>query len=290
MPATAEERFALFDHVTGMITRIATGGLVIVLDDLHWADPASLLLFTHLARNAANAPLLLVGAFRAPELRHTPAGVHTLAELTRSADTSRVALSGLSIDEAAQQLSAITGRSHDPGDVATVAARTAGNPLFVREIARLQHTSPKTPFTDLPTGVRDAIHEHLRAVSPSSLAILTTASVLGTDIDPSSLAAASASPIEDVLRALDEALAAAVVRPATDHTATDSRTTWSARACCWTRYPANAPVSIFAPRNTSRRSPAPATCIGSHTTGSPRSPLVIRQRPSGPPPKPPPSR
>src|SRR5882757_6700545 len=71
---TAEERFALFDAVTEFVTRIAVGGLVIVIDDLHWADPASLLLFSHLARGAAGAPLLLVGAFRSYELRQAPRG------------------------------------------------------------------------------------------------------------------------------------------------------------------------------------------------------------------------
>ena len=215
-PATPEERFALFDHVTGVVTRAAAaaGGLVIVLDDLHWADPASLLLFTHLARNARQAPLLLVGAFRAQELHQNRGGEHALAELTRLPNTSRVELAGLSTDEVARQLDVLTGQSWDRAEAATVAARTAGNPLFVREIAR--HAAAPGPSTELPAGLRDAVREHLRVVSPASRAILATASVLGTGIDPFVLAAASAAPIEDVLGALDEGLATAVVRPTTE--------------------------------------------------------------------------
>lgn len=210
---TAEERFALFDEVTALITRIAAGGLVIVVDDLHWADPASLLLFSHLARGVVGAPLMLVGAFRPYELRQTPRGGETLAEITRLPGASRLELSGLSVDEVGQQLTAELGRPCDPHEVATVAHRTGGNPLFVREIGRLRRTDPKAPITEVPTGARDAIRQYLSVLSPSCRTLLSAASVLSVEIDPVSLAAVSGSSIEDALDALAEAVAASVVLP-----------------------------------------------------------------------------
>jgi DNA-binding SARP family transcriptional activator/tetratricopeptide (TPR) repeat protein len=210
---SAEERFALFDDVTALVGRIAAGGLVIVVDDLHWADPASLLLFSHLARGATGVPLLLIGAFRPYELRQAPRGPDTLAEITRLPGASRLELSGLSSDEVGQQLAAELGRPCDPSEVATVAQRTGGNPLFVREIGRLRRTDPKAQITEVPTGARDAIRQYLSVLSPSCRELLTAASVLSVDIDPVSLAAVSGSSIEDTLNALAEAVAASVVLP-----------------------------------------------------------------------------
>ncbi|MFC0430922.1 BTAD domain-containing putative transcriptional regulator [Kutzneria buriramensis] len=207
-PATAEERFALFDQVTEFVTRMAADGLVIVIDDLHWADPASLLLFGHLARSV-HARLLLVGAFRPYELRQIPRGVAVLAEVTRLPGARRLELTGLSTAEVAEQLTAELGRPCEPDEAATVARRTGGNPLFVREIGRLRRTDPNA----VPTGARDAIHQYLSVLSPSCRGLLTTASVLSTDIDPVALAAVSDATIEEALNALDEAVAASVVDP-----------------------------------------------------------------------------
>jgi len=206
---TAEERFALFDAVTEFVTRIAVGGLVIVIDDLHWADPASLLLFSHLARGVAGTPLLLAGAFRSYELRQAPRGDDVLAEVTRLAGAYRLELSGLSVDEVAQQLTVELGRPCEPEEAAAVAHRTGGNPLFVREIGRLRQID----LDRVPAGARDAIRQHLSALTPSCRELLTTASVLSADIDPVALAAVSEVGIEEVLRALDEAVAASVVLP-----------------------------------------------------------------------------
>jgi len=206
---TAEERFALFDAVTEFVTRIAVGGLVIVIDDLHWADPASLLLFSHLARGAAGAPLLLVGAFRSYELRQAPRGDDVLAEVTRLAGACRLGLSGLSVDEVAQQLTVELGRPCEPDEAAAVAHRTGGNPLFVREIGRLRQID----LDQVPAGARDAIRQHSSALTRPCRELLATASVLSADIDPVFLAAVSGFSIEDVLDTLDEAVAAAIVRP-----------------------------------------------------------------------------
>jgi tetratricopeptide (TPR) repeat protein len=111
----------------------------------------------------------------------------------------------------AEQLSAELGRPCDVEEAATVARRTGGNPLFVREIGRLRRFDPKASITDVPTGARDAIRQYLTVLSPSCRALLSTASVLSVDIDPVMLAAVASASVEDVLDALGEAVAASVV-------------------------------------------------------------------------------
>lgn len=219
VPGTAEERFASFDAVTAAITGIAAaaGGLVIVLDDLHWADPASLLLLTHLARHAA-APLAVVAAFRPYDLRRTAHGGAALAQLAGLPGASSLELSGFSEAEVAEQMSEISGRACDPAEAAAVARRTAGNPLFVREIARLRQTAPDTPGAEVPAALRDAIRQHLATVTPPCRATLAAAAVLSAGIDPVTLAAAAEAPLEDVLAGIDEGIVASLVRPTTDGT------------------------------------------------------------------------
>ena len=209
----AEERFALFDHVAELVTGIAkaSGGLVITVDDLHWADPAALLLFTHLARSVVDGPLLLVGAFRSYELRQAPRGSQTLAELSGLAGAHRLELAGLSAEEVAEQLTDVIGRPCDAVEAAAVAHRTGGNPLFVREVGRLRRANPKASITDVPTAARDAIRQYVSVLSPTCQTLLTTASVLAAEIDPLPLAAVAGRSVEDVLDALDEATGAAVV-------------------------------------------------------------------------------
>lgn len=210
-PSTAEERFALFDDVTAFVTRMAADGLVIVLDDVHWADPASLLLFSHLARGVTDVPLLLVAAFRTRELRQSPLGSAMLADVARLADVDRVELRGLSADEVTEQLSVELGRPCDPAEATTVARRTGGNPLLVREIGRLCRHNPAARVTDVPTGARDAIRQFVSVLSPSGRALLGAASVLSIDIDPMALTAVSSATVEEALAALDEAVATSVV-------------------------------------------------------------------------------
>jgi DNA-binding SARP family transcriptional activator/tetratricopeptide (TPR) repeat protein len=208
LPVTAEDRFALFDDVAAVVTRMAADGLVIMLDDLHWADPAALLLFGHLARRLAHVPVLLVAAFRPRELSGSSIGGEMLAQLT---DVGRLELGGLSAAEATEQLRLELGRPCDPAEADTVARRTGGNPLLVREIGRLCRHDPTARVTDVPTGAREAVRQLLSVLSPSSRAMLDVASVLSADIDPVALAAVSGATVEEALAALDEAVTASIV-------------------------------------------------------------------------------
>ncbi|HMG25632.1 MAG TPA: AAA family ATPase, partial [Acidimicrobiia bacterium] len=103
-------RFRLFDAVTMFLRTIArTELLVIVLDDLHWADNESLLLLTFVARELREQRLLVLGTYRETELRQAAAAARVLGDLARS--SHRLTLSGLTADDVGQYVLATCGRA-----------------------------------------------------------------------------------------------------------------------------------------------------------------------------------
>src|SRR6185503_16891446 len=110
--------------------------LVIVLEDLHWADRGTLDLLLHVSRNLTGARLLIVGTYRDVEVdrSHPLSGV--LADLRRSANFSRVPLRGLTVDEVHRMYEALRGQATPWAQAEAVFRATEGNPLFVQEVLR----------------------------------------------------------------------------------------------------------------------------------------------------------
>lgn len=172
-----QDRFRVFDAIATALDR---DGLVIVVEDVHWADRASLLVLAHLATNLRH--VLLFATFRDP----CPA----VADLMRSA--VRIDLHGLSADEVAE----LTGA----GPAATIHELTSGNPLFVTEIARAVEDG--TWRADQPPrSVRDIVTARLDRLGPDARELVRTAALIGRDFDLDLAAKASGLPIS----ALDEA-------------------------------------------------------------------------------------
>ncbi|WP_229692996.1 ATP-binding protein [Lentzea pudingi] len=170
-----QDRFRVFDAIATALDR---DGLVIIVEDVHWADEASLLVLAHLATRPRG---LLFATFRDP----CPA----VADLMRSAD--RIDLHGLSAAEVAE----LTGPEH----AATITELTSGNPLFVTEIARA--IGDGTWRADQPPrSVRDIVTARLSRLSPGTRDLIRTAALIGRDFDLDLAAAASGQPIS----ALDE--------------------------------------------------------------------------------------
>ena len=156
----AQERFRLFEAVADVLRAAAEpAGLLLVLDDMQWADPASLGLLVHLARGLAGSRLLIVAGYRDTETSGRQPLLNALTALTREATVTRLPLGGLSEPEVAEQLAQVTGWAV-PGPVAAaVCARTRGNPFFVRELGRVLAESSDGA---LPDGVRDAVRGQAR--------------------------------------------------------------------------------------------------------------------------------
>jgi DNA-binding CsgD family transcriptional regulator len=204
--ATAEQRFALFETISA--TLASHGALVVILDDLHWADAPTLLLLSHLARHSPAAPLLIACAARPAELRRDDRAREIIATLARQRPTSRLELTGLSPAEVAEQLDT-AGYRCAPAVVREVARRTGGNPLFVKEFGRLLASGGNA--AEVPDAVRDAITQHLGMLPAPCRSVLAAAAVLGVDLDTRLLAAVTELAVADVLNYLDQARAAGVL-------------------------------------------------------------------------------
>jgi class 3 adenylate cyclase len=133
-----QARFLLFDSVTTFLhTASQRQPMVVILDDLHWADRSSLLLLEFVARDIAASHLLLIGTYRDIEISRRHPLSDTLGRLVRAPAFQRLELAGLNLPHAAQLLQHASGVTASANVVEAVYERTAGNPLFVTQIAQL---------------------------------------------------------------------------------------------------------------------------------------------------------
>lgn len=198
-PEPTDSRARLFDAVvTHLSVRAATQPLLLVIDDVHWADQASALLLRFVAQSIAESPLLVVATYRDTEL---PAG-DPLATIGR-----RLHLSALTAGDVERLIELITGQAPDAALARAVYERTAGNPFFVGEVVRLLATSPAGALSpEVPAGVRGVILERLARLSPDARAVLEAAAAMGREVDVEVVARVVAVPA--VLDRLDEAIEA----------------------------------------------------------------------------------
>ena len=159
----AVDRFALFDAVGTLLIEVAEAhGLVVVLDDLHWADEATLALLSFLSRHVARSRVLIVGGFRDVDAS-TP-----LVRLTGGVEV--VTLAGLADEEAADLADAVADGRLATDGVADVVRRAGGNPLFVRELTRLVTAGRSSvgEAVHVPGGVREVVAQRLARLSPGA--------------------------------------------------------------------------------------------------------------------------
>lgn len=206
------EAFGLFDAVTtALVTVSQSRPLVVVLDDLHSSDPASLRLLEFAAQHAWFERLLLIGTYRDVEV---DAPGHPLQQLilplvSRAATT--LTLTGLGRDEVGALMTVTTGREPAPQLIDEVHRRTGGNPFFVEQTARLWHSG--SPVSTIPPGVREAVRQRLALLPEPVVSLLTSAALLGREFRRQVLAVVHGSPAPHVDRLLEPAVVARVVVP-----------------------------------------------------------------------------
>ncbi|MGW8486139.1 ATP-binding protein [Streptomyces sp. NPDC055886] len=206
------EAFGLYDAVTtALVTVSQSRPLVVVLDDLHSSDPASLRLLEFAAQHAWFERLLLIGTYRDVEVE---APGHPLQQLilplvSRAAAT--LTLTGLGRDEVGALMTVTTGREPAPQLVDEVHRRTGGNPFFVEQTARLWHSG--SPVSTIPPGVREAVRQRLALLPEPVVSLLTSAALLGREFRRQVLAVVHGSPVPHVDRLLESAVVARVVVP-----------------------------------------------------------------------------
>jgi tetratricopeptide (TPR) repeat protein len=133
-----QARFRLFDSITAFLKNAGRRqSLVLVLEDLHWADRPSLLLLEFVARELGGSRLLVIGTYRDVEVSRRHPLSQTLGELTRERLFQRVLLRGLSQGDVGRFIELVAGIAPPRGMVEAVYRQTEGNPLFVTEVVRL---------------------------------------------------------------------------------------------------------------------------------------------------------
>ena len=190
--------------------------MVLVLDDLHWADRSSLLLLEFLAREMGESRLLVVGTSRDVEASPRSMLSQTVGNLVREQHFRRFQLGGLTQQEVGRFVEANSGVALQGGAVEVVLRRTEGNTLFVSEVVRLLKPADMTKdqawAETIPEGVRDVIGRRLSRLSEPRVQVLRTASVIGRDFGFKLLNGLSNDISEDrLLEAIDEAQAAHII-------------------------------------------------------------------------------
>jgi DNA-binding SARP family transcriptional activator len=222
----APDRHSLHGAVTEFLARLGrVQPLLLVLDDLHWADGETLQLLRRLARSAPEARWLVVAAYRPEEREGEAAGA--LADLARLDGVRRVGLAGLGIDEVAEFIRGSTDAEAPAELAAAIEELSGGTPLFLCELWRELRESGAIavgetvrltrPLAELrgPERVSDLVEQRLARLDPETVALLELAAVAGPSFQLRLLAAAGLEQ-RRLLTAVEEALDAGVVEELPD--------------------------------------------------------------------------
>lgn len=222
----AQARFRLFDAIAGFWQRAAARTpLLLILDNLHWADAPSLRLLEFLSPEIVGSPVLVLATYRDIELARSHPLSNTLGELARHPRFQRLRLTGLNLGETSRFMAAAAGQPPAADLLAQVHGQTEGNPLFVKEMTRFlvqegilgadrPAAGPRSGagLRRIPEGVKEAIGTRLNRLSRPCNAVLAHAAVIGRSFTLDVLARLLESLSEDQrTAALEEALAASVI-------------------------------------------------------------------------------
>ncbi len=217
-----QARFRLFDTVASFLRETAASQpLVIVLDDLHWADRSSLDLLEFVAREVSTASMLLVGSYRDTELSRQHPLSATLGTLARVRQFQRIPLRGLERNDVGRLVEAVGDIAVPVELIEEIHDRTEGNPFFIAEVVRDLSREATERGRDIdmvgsfriPEGVREAVGIRLNQLSEECNQTLRSAAVIGREFDFALLAAVSEELSENaLLDAINDALRASVIR------------------------------------------------------------------------------
>ena len=212
-PESGAQRLRLFDGLAALLAEIAGDApLLVLLDDLHWADLPTLQLVGHLVRAPAPERTLFLATTRHDE--GSDALVSLLAALHREGLLERIDLGGLDAAETGALVAELGGRPAAPEFVAELHEETDGNPFFIEEVLRHLAGAGDVALRDagVPDGVREVTGRRLARLGDPALGMLSVASVVGREADFDVLD--EIGPLHDdaLVAALEEAVAAGVLR------------------------------------------------------------------------------
>ena len=216
----APDRARLFAAVTELVAALAADRpLLLVLDDLQWADDDTLLLVRHLLRRAGSAPVLVVAISRDHDLDPGSALAEVVHALDRDGWVRRVALRGLDESDVRRLLGHLLGAGDHRAVARRVLAETAGNPFLVTEVGLARGAvGPGGELTaddgsdgDIPQGVHDLVTSRLGRLDGTVVDLLRAAAVAGVGFDLDVAGAVAGLDEDPMLDAVDAALRTGLV-------------------------------------------------------------------------------
>lgn len=193
----------LFELVLGVFERLARERpLVVVIEDVHWADRSTRDLIGFLSRALGDEPVLLILTTRTDATGEVQGNLAFLAELEREDDVERIEVHPFDRDEIAEQTADLLDEPPAPALVDRLLARSDGNPFYVEELILARGTDA----TALPPVLRDVLAARVAGLSAGAREILRAAAAAGRKIDDELLASALDLPIRQLAPALREAL------------------------------------------------------------------------------------
>jgi len=200
--------------VGGVAEAAASETLLLVLDDLHWADPSTLRALRLLISTVETARLMVLVTWRP---RPEPTGaLADVAEALARRHALRLELTGLGPDEAATVVAAVTDLAPNAAEASVLAARTDGNPFFLVEYARLAgdggDLAELLREPEPPAAVQEVLRRRLDRLPPATVGLLRWASVVGRAFDLDALASLAELDEDTVVDDLETALSAGLIR------------------------------------------------------------------------------
>jgi tetratricopeptide (TPR) repeat protein len=222
MQVSAEQaRRMLFKAVVDLVDRqSASNPLLLLLEDLHWADEGTLSLLVHLARAMSSMPVMIIVTHRNDEIDMKPPLTKALDELTRLGTAEQIPLSGLQERDVAQMIELLSGHEPSPALVDLIYSNTDGNPLFVQELIRdLDQNQSNEDLVErlqqgevaLPHSLRLVIGRRLALVSREATRVMGTAAVIGRSFNFGLLEAATHAEPDPLVDSLEEAEKAGLI-------------------------------------------------------------------------------
>jgi ATP/maltotriose-dependent transcriptional regulator MalT len=209
-PATraAADQARLFELILGILERLTTGGpLVLVLEDLHWSDPATRDLLEFVVGHMAGIRLLLIGTFRTFDLEPGDPLLAYFAHLERLPGVERIELLPLDAGEQRAQLKAILGRPVPRRLADEIHERADGNPFFAEELLASAAVDDEDGSTRVvPRSLRDILLARLAATRPTARAAMRVIAVAGHLADDDVIASITGLPTEDLEEGLRDAI------------------------------------------------------------------------------------
>jgi DNA-binding CsgD family transcriptional regulator/tetratricopeptide (TPR) repeat protein len=210
----------LFDAVASLLNALAREGpLAVMIDDLQWAQFPTIAMLEHVVQECAEAPVLVLAAFRTTAPDRSDELAARMAELHRLEGVRRLDLTGLDTEAIAEYLNLRTGLPVSEGraPAALLQDRTGGNPFFLRELwADLERRGGLSALRSpgrVPSSISDTLMARLALLGEDVRAVIELAAVLGATFDLATLVAASERQQAQTLGLLDVAIAVGLIEP-----------------------------------------------------------------------------